>query len=31
LKGFQKSFSGNWNIGKLTRQESDLIEEFQII
>lgn len=31
LKGFQKSFSGNWNIGELSRQESDLIEGFQII
>jgi lipoyl(octanoyl) transferase len=31
LKGFQKSFSGNWNIGKLTRQESDLIKYFQTI
>ena len=31
LKGFQKSFSGNWNIGKLSQQEYDLIKDFQII
>ena len=31
LKGFQKSFPGNWNIGELTQQEHDLIEDFQII
>ncbi len=31
LKGFQKTFFGNWNIGKLTQEESDLIEEFKII
>jgi lipoyl(octanoyl) transferase len=30
LKGFQNSFPGNWGIGKLTRQETDLIEKFQI-
>ncbi len=31
LKGFQKTFSGDWNIGKLTPEESDLIEEFKLI
>jgi lipoyl(octanoyl) transferase len=31
LKGFQKSFSGNWSIGKLSQQEYDLIEGFKII
>jgi lipoyl(octanoyl) transferase len=31
LKGFKKTFLGNWDIGKLTKQESDLIEESQII
>jgi lipoyl(octanoyl) transferase len=31
LKGFQKSIPGNWNIGKLSQQEYDLIKDFQII
>jgi lipoyl(octanoyl) transferase len=31
LKGFQKSFPGNWNIEKLSQQEYDLIEGFKII
>ena len=31
LKGFQKTFQGNWHIGKLTQQESDFIKNFQTI
>jgi lipoyl(octanoyl) transferase len=31
LKGFQKTFHGNWDIGKLTQQESDIIEDLQTI
>ncbi|MFT4580121.1 MAG: lipoate-protein ligase A [Nitrospinales bacterium] len=31
LKGFQKTFPGKWEIGKLTQQESELIKDFQII
>jgi lipoate-protein ligase A len=31
LIGFQKTFQGNWNIGKLTQQESDFIKNFQNI
>ena len=29
IEGFQKSFSGNWEKGKLTREELDLIETIQ--
>ena len=28
LKGFQKSFSGNWSEGQLNKRESDLLESF---
>ena len=28
LKGFQKSFSGNWSEGRLNLKESDLLEFF---
>ena len=31
LEGFKKTFPGNWNIGKLTSEESDLIENLQTI
>ncbi len=31
LKGFQKTFLGNWDKGKLTQQESDLIKNSQVI
>ena len=31
LEGFKKTFRGNWNIGKLTSEESNLIENLKII
>ena len=31
VEGFQKSFSGNWEKGKLTREELDLIETIQAL
>jgi lipoyl(octanoyl) transferase len=31
LEGFKKTFRGNWNIGKLTLEESNLIENLKII
>jgi lipoyl(octanoyl) transferase len=31
LEGFKKTFPGNWNIGKLTSEESDLIENLKTI
>jgi lipoyl(octanoyl) transferase len=31
LKGFQKTFLGNWDKGELTRHESDLIESFRVM
>ena len=31
LEGFKKTFPGNWNKGKLTSEESSLIENLKII
>jgi len=31
LEGFKKTFPGNWNIGKLTSEESNLIKNLKII
>jgi lipoyl(octanoyl) transferase len=31
LKGFQKTFLGNWDKGELTQHESDLIESFRVM